>query len=137
MKRPFDLYVALLVFLLGLYGLIDPNWPPLESAPLLAMILTIEDIYLVSAGVVIMASIIFGRFNPVRAVISEMFGWLFVSSAAWVITLTSWWIPPAIFVPPYPVDDHGWVLAIWIVIWFGLAVSSLLKYLDIRRWTKS
>ena len=74
MKRPFDLYVALLVFLLGLYGLIDPNWPPLESTPLLAMILTIEDIYLVSAGVIIMASIIFGRFNPVRAVISEMFG---------------------------------------------------------------
>lgn len=132
--RTLDFYVAFLVLFLGLSGIIDPTWPErFEGHPQYWVIL-IEDIYLMAASLVIMGSLIVREFNKnnirviVPSLIGEMFGWLFVSAGAWVIVITSWWIPPsAIADVDNPVSFWS-----WIAVWLGLGISSFLRYLDLR-----
>lgn len=137
--RTLDFYVAFLVLFLGLSGLLDPTWPErFEGTPIYWIIL-IEDIYLIAASIVIMLALLIREKKNCRykvlvpSIIGEMFGWLFVSAAAWVIVLSSWWIPPsAIAHPDDPISIWSWVL-----VWAGLGISSFLRYLDLRHYYRS
>lgn len=131
-KRPFDFFVAFIVFLLGLYGFFDPNFPEDYDWPIWA-IMMFEDVYLVAAGAVIMASLIM-RETGKRVVCSlamEMFGWMFVSVAAAVITVTSYWVPSSVFAGP---DQPAAINYLWMGFWACLATASLFRYLDMHQW---
>lgn len=136
LRRPLDFYVAFLVFLIGLYGLVDQHWPPEASSDFIKWILNIEDVYLVLAGTMIMVSLVLRdfRIKIVQSLVCEMFGWAGIASAAWVITITSFWIPPAVFIDPQPQDTMALISATWITIWAGLAAAASLRYFDMRRW---
>lgn len=129
--RPLDFYVAFLVFFIDAYGFLDPNWPEQFETPIYWIVI-IEDVYLMLASSSIMTALIVKQFFNkksaivIGAIIAEMFGWVFISAAATVIVLTSWWIPPAAVQLNYEVQ-----LA-WILLWIGLAISSGMRYLDLR-----
>lgn len=137
--RPFDFFVAFLVFFIGVYGFFDPNWPE-KFDPSVAMIILIEDIYLSVAGLTIMISVIANeilrrKFNPrifATSIIIQMFGWLFISVAAWAIALTTPVVPPSIFA-----GEEGVTLWGWAILWAGLGASSWLRYRYIRLMTRS
>jgi hypothetical protein len=137
--RPFDFFVAFLVFFVGLYGFLDPSWPPEGDLGSGYYILMIEDLYLVVAGVMIMLALIVKQLGlskrfkvkvkpriVVSAIIGEMFGWLFVSAAATVIAVTAWILPPtALSFDP----DLTWI---WFALWTGLAASAGARFRDMR-----
>lgn len=132
--RTMDFYVAFLVFFLGVSGFLDPTWPERFINTPAYWIVIVEDIYLILASVVIMGSLLVREFRQcnirvvIPSIIGEMFGWLFVSAAAAVILLTSWYIPPSAVV------DEGNALSFWswILVWLGLGISAFLRYLDLR-----
>jgi hypothetical protein len=137
--RPLDFYVAFLVLFLGFSGLLDPTWPERFEDSVIYWVVMIEDIYLILASVAIMTSLLIREGKGCRmkvlipSIIGEMFGWLFVSSAAWVIVLTAWWIPPSAVVNTNdPVSFWSWIL-----VWVGLGISSFYRYIDLRHHYRS
>lgn len=131
--RPLDFFVAFLVFFMGIYGFLDPNFPEgLNSVSY--WVIMVEDIYLIVAGVAIMGALVVKQYCRrnmgrwfVGSLIVEMFGWLFISSASAVIALTTPWIPPSAFA-----STEGPLLWVWFFLWGGLAAASFVRYLDIR-----
>lgn len=139
-SRPLDFYVAFLVFFMGFYSVLDPTWPERYSNdPLTYWILLVEDIYLMVAGAVIMLSLIamqtmYFRHRPriiVSALVSEMFGWLFIACASAVVAISTPWIPPSAFA-----GTEGPLLWIWAALWVGMALSAGMRYWDIRSLTR-
>lgn len=137
--RPFDFYVAFLVFFAGAYTFIDPNWPPKDGGELQYWLIMIEDIYLMIAGACIMLALIIKQIGlsskrgvsdkaVVAAVVGEMFGWLFVSASSAVIAVTAW-----IF-PPIAIQNHlsKEMAGAWFLMWAGLAISSFARWRDMR-----
>lgn len=137
--RTLDFYVAFLVFFLGLSGLLDPTWPERFDGSSLYWIILIEDIYLMAAAVIIMTSLIARTWCKgkckllIPTIIGETFGWLFVSAAAWVIVVSSPWVPPSAIV------ESGNHISFWswIAVWVGLGLSSFFKYIDLKRFYRS
>ena len=125
--RPFDFYIALLVFIAAIAGFFDPNWPEKYDFPI-EQILYFEDVYLTIASAAIMFALIMKQFRklPVSSIILEMGGWMFVSAGSAMIVLSSYWVPIAI------VDPEGQLNAIWLVFWGGLSVTSCVRWLDLR-----
>lgn len=87
-----------------------------------------------AASAVIMVSLLVRERKRCRikvlipSIIGEMFGWLFISAAAAVIVLSSWAIPPSAIVETHnPLSFWSWIL-----VWIGLCISSLFRYLDLR-----
>lgn len=132
--RTLDFYVAFLVFFIGFSGIADPTWPERFSHSWEYWLVFVEDIYLMVASVVIMASLIIREKKSCKinvlipSIIGEMFGWLFISTASAVIILSSWWIPPSALVE----ETNSVSFFAWILIWLGLGISSFLRYLDLR-----
>lgn len=131
-KRPLDFFVAFIVFLLGLYGFVDPTWPEKYEWPVWA-IMMFEDLYLVLAGAAIMGSLILRETGKrvVCSLVIEMFGWMFVSVASFVISITSYWIPSSVFSGP---DQPAIINYIWIFFWLSLSIASFFRYHDMRQW---
>lgn len=133
--RTLDFYVAFLVLFFGLSGFIDPSWPEKFGGTPAYWIVFIEDIYLIFASLIIMLSLIIREKKRCRvkvlvpSIIGEMFGWLFISAASWVIVLTAFWIPPSAVV----LDDSVLSTFLWVLVWLGLGVSSFFRYLDLRK----
>lgn len=132
--RTMDFYVAFLVLFFGLSGLIDPSWPERFMGTPAYWIVLIEDIYLIVSALVIMASLVIRQIYcykmkiVVPSIATEMFGWLFVSAAAFVIVLTSWYVPPSAIV----VEENAVSFWSWVFVWLGLGISAFLRYLDLR-----
>jgi hypothetical protein len=139
-SRPFDFFVAFLVFFIGGYGFFDPDWPEKFDA-FTAFILTVEDIYLVVASSIIMSGLVVNEFLIkkkcqgrlfVFSIVFQMFAWLFLSVAGWVIAISTPWIPPSVFA-----EQEGPLLWIWTVVWALFASGAWLRYRYIRHMTRS
>lgn len=137
--RPLDFFVAFLVFFIGFYNFLDPNWPEKFGGSPLYWIILIEDIYLVIASVFIMTALTvmqipFFKRRPkqiAHALVWEMFGWLFIATASFVIAISTPWVPPSVFA-----GESGPLLWIWAALWLGLALSAAVRYWDIRALTR-
>lgn len=124
--RPFDFYVAALLFFAGLYGIIDDSWPESIGVDLASTIIVIISLYLMFSGLVIMLALGCNRKKyPVISLIAEMYGWLFVSSASLAIIITEI-AAMTVFEP-----RSWWTWAIIVGVWGGLLVSSLLRFIDL------
>jgi hypothetical protein len=137
--RTLDFYVAFLVFFLGLSGIVDPTWPERFGDSAFYWIVMVEDIYLMVASATIMLSLILRTWCGVNckylipSVVGETYGWLFISTAAWVIVLSSPWIPPSAVVEA---ENHLSFVS-WIAVWVGLGLSSFLRHIDLKRFYRS
>lgn len=132
--RTMDFYVAFLVFFLGASGLADSTWPERFDGTIAYWVVIIEDIYLIISSIVIMLALVVREFKNCKinviipSIAAEMFGWLFVSAAACVIVLTSWYIPPASVI----IENNPLSFWSWIFVWLGLGISAFMRYLDLR-----
>ena len=130
-ERPFDFYVAFVLFFLGVWGFVDPSWPESYADGDLLVIMTIVSIYLMISSGFIMASLLCKRQkHPVLALMGEMYGWFFISAAA---TATSIVYIVALY---HSVPNFS-IWAIWFLIWGGLAISAGVRAFDLFYFYRS
>lgn len=150
-ERSLELLVAFMIFFSGLYGFLDPMWPPMDMDDFGYYVIIAEDAYLVAAGVILIVAILIqGYFHKWRgmkfynnlnhawwvahAIAWEMFGWLFVASATAVISITTFLFPPTALTAP---DSPTEILLAWMFLWGAVAVASTAKFLHIRRFIRN
>jgi len=125
-ERPFDFYVAALLFAVGIYGIISDSWPESVGVEWANTIIVIISLYLMFAGLIIMLSLGCRRRKyPVLALMGEMYGWLFVSSASIAIMLTE--LGAIMTKSP----TSWWEWGIMMGVWTGLLISSFVRFIDL------
>lgn len=130
-ERPFDFYVAFVLFFLGAWGFADPNWPESYADGALLFIMTIVSVYLMISAGFIMASLLCKRQrHPVLALMGEMYGWFFISAAAIATSIVY-------LVALYHGVFNFSIWAIWFIIWMGLAISSGVRAFDLFYFYRS
>lgn len=130
-ERPFDFYVAFVIFLAGGYSLISDSWPEeFHNAPTQVLINIVSG-YMVLASLVIMSALLCNRRKrPVYAVMAEMWGWLAVSAAS-----ASTFLMYEFMIITKGAGDYG-VVAVLSLIWLGMALASFFRFFDIYLITR-
>ena len=131
-ERPFDFYVAFVLLLLGVYGIADDGFP--ESAVdggytwLLHLICTY---FIISSAAVLWSLTCSRKKHPVGSLMAEMYGWFFIAAAATATALSYL----SVFLSGGPENWFSWI--IWLFIWLGMAVASVVRYLDLFNFYRS
>jgi len=130
-ERPFDFYVAFVLFLLGVWGFVDPTWPEAYVNDGMLLLMTIISMYFMISAGFIMASLLCKRQrHPVLALMGEMYGWFFIAAAAVATSIVY-------LVAFYHGVESFSVWAIWFLIWMGLAISSAVRGFDLFYFYRS
>lgn len=129
--RPFDFYVAFVLFLLGVWGFIDDTWPESRAeGGMLAIMITIS-VYLMASSAFIMTSLLCKRQkHPVLALMGEMYGWFFIAAAGVATTLVY-------LVSLYNGVNSVSVWLVWFLIWLGLSIASIVRGFDLFLFYRS
>lgn len=129
--RPFDFYVAFVLFLLGAWGFIDPTWPEYYADGGMLILMTIISVYLMISSGFIMASLLCKRQkHPVLALMGEMYGWFFIAAAALATSIVY-------LVALYNGVNNFSVWAIWFLIWAGMAIAAGVRAFDLFYFYRS
>lgn len=125
-QRPFDFYVAAMLFLMGLYAVFSDTWPESFGNGIMQALIVIVSLYYVFAGAILMLSLSCKRKNyPVLALMGEMYGWLFVSCGSLAISIAY----IGMLFSSLPSDWRLW--GILLAVWIGLFISSGVRFLDL------
>lgn len=125
-ERPFDFYVAVLLFLTGLYSIISDTWPENVGNQLVSTIIVIISLYLMGASTIIMTSLSCKRQRyPVLALMGEMYGWMFVASASLATLML--YFGSIIGNPP----SSWWAFALMMLVWGGMLLASAIRFFDL------
>ena len=131
-ERPFDFYVAFVLFLLGVYGIVDEGWPESLIIEEYSWIITLISVYLMIPSGVIMLSLTCNRKKrPIFALMSEMYGWFFIAAAATATALSY----IGALVVSYPDNMISWL--VWFFIWIGMATASAVRAFDLYSFYRS
>lgn len=131
-ERPFDFYVASVLFLLGLYGIVDDGFPELAMNNQYTWLVNLICLYFMSASSVIILSLSCRRTkHPILALMGEMYGWFFIAAAACATALSYL----SVFFYGGPQNWFSWL--IWVMIWVGMAISSLFRSFDLHNFYRS
>lgn len=124
--RPFDFYVALLLFCAGLYSIVNDTWPESVGTPLTQTFIIIVSLYLMTAAAVIMLSLTCKRASrPVFSLMGEMYGWMFVAAASLATSLM--YIGAALYNEP----SSWWLWSILFTVWVGMTIASAIRSFDL------
>lgn len=131
-ERPFDFYVAFLIFLAGIYSFISDSWPEKADTHMAETFIVTISLYLIISSAIVMASLVLRRRKwPVFSLMGEMYGWLFISAAS--IATVLMYVGVAISYTP-----NKWSMwIVMVVIWFGLFIASGVRFLDLFRVYRS
>lgn len=132
-RYPFELFVAFLVFMLGLYGLINPYWPPIGSQPWEIVVMNTEALYFLISGAAVISTFFSRNKWPIESIVVQMFGWLFIGFAGVMALLIKLFIPQSQLI--HTDTTLGYVVS--GVLWISLVTASFVKYFDIRVWYRS
>lgn len=122
-ERPFDVYTAFILFVVGVYGIVDDNFPERFSDALTVFLVNIISAYLmVASGVILIALFKDKRKYPALSLFGQFFGWAFISAAALATSLL-YAISPLLIEKP----DVWGIWALWMSIWFAMFVAALLR----------
>ena len=125
-ERPFDAFSALLLLLLGLYQLLDPNWPEEVTQSISGPLIVIISLYLMCAGIVIiMAMSLDYRKYPVFSFFGQMYGWAFMAAATGAIELITIYNAMQLTVGFYP------LLIIWTTAWLFITFAAVSRSLSL------
>ena len=125
-ERPFDFYVAILIFVTGLYSIISDTWPENVNNHLVSTLIVIISLYLMGASTIIMVSLSCKRQRyPVLALMGEMYGWMFVASAS-LATLIMY-LGSIIGDSP----SSWWSFGLMILVWGGMFLASGIRFFDL------
>jgi hypothetical protein len=126
-ERPFDVYTACVLFLVGVYGIVDSTFPERYSDELSPILTSVISIYLVVASGAILISLMkdANKCNPTKIVL-EFFGWGFIAAAALATSILY------IFgLMNYAHPDSWTVWVIWLIVWMMLFVAASIRSLGI------
>jgi hypothetical protein len=124
--RPFDFYVALLLFVAGLYSIVNDTWPETVGNDTTEAFIVIVSLYLMTAAAVIMASLLCKRASrPVFSLMGELYGWMFVAAASLATSLM--YIGSAVSHTP----DSWWLWGILLTVWVGMTIASAIRSFDL------
>lgn len=124
--RPFDFYVALLLFVAGLYSIVNDTWPETVGNELTEGFIVFVSVYLMTAAAVIMASLLCKRASrPVFTLMGEMYGWMFVAAASLATSLM--YIGAVIHNEP----TSWWLWGILFTVWVGMTIASAIRSFDL------
>ena len=126
-ERPFDVYAASLLFIVGMYVLVQDVYPENIGHSWITVIVNIVAIYLILASsVVLMALLKDPRKCPAFVLFGEMYGWAFISAATLATSImylgTLLWYTPA----------SWFVWAIWMFLWSSMALVSAVRSFDLH-----
>lgn len=125
-QRPFDFYVAAMLFLMGMYSIFSDSWPESFNSPVMETIIVVVSLYYIFAGSIIMSTLSCKRRkHPVIALMGEMYGWLFVACGSLATSIAY----IGMLFSSLPVDWRLW--SIMLAVWFGLFLSSGVRFLDL------
>ena len=126
-ERPFDIYTAFLVILVGIYSLVDPTFPELQEDTINNVIVNIASLYLIFSGMTIIIAMILIKKDPVFSFYAEMYGWAFMSSAT--LTVGIFQIYNSIL--SQNTNITNWYL-FWTIffIWSSITLVALIKSID-------
>ena len=125
-ERPFDFYVACLIFFAGLLSIVSDAWPESIQRPLAFILITAISLYYMIASAIVILSLSLNRKkHPVFALMGEMYGWMFISAASIATTL----LYLGFLVNGAPQSWGLWIIL--VLIWLGLAISSGVRFLDL------
>jgi hypothetical protein len=129
--RPFDFYVAFVLFMLGVWSFADPTWPERYTDDGMYLLMMFIMVYLMVASSFIMASLLCKRQkHPVLALMGEMYGWFFIAAAALATSIVY-------LVAFYHGVDNFAVWAVWFVIWVGMFLASSVRAIDLFYFYRS
>ena len=124
--RPFDFYAAFLLFVAGLYSIVNDTWPEQVGNSVTETFIVIVSLYLMTAAAVIMLSLTCKRASrPVFSLMGEMYGWMFVAAASLATSLM--YIGSAISHTP----SSWWLWSILFTMWVGMTIASSIRSFDL------
>lgn len=143
-ERPFDVYTAIVLIAVGVYGIIDPYFPEGTTIAISALLFRIIEIYFIVASVVILAAL--GCQNKKHLMFSffgQMYGWGFIAAAGITVMTFQLWVGIA---DSISVHNH---LLYWLVFFifgcigwaaFFRSVNMYMKLLQLnkenKKWTQ-
>lgn len=124
--RPFDFYVALLLFVSGLYSIVNDTWPESLENSLTETFIVIVSLYMMTAAAVIMASLLCKKASrPVFSLMGELYGWMFVAAASLATSLM--YIGAILHDAP----SSWWLWSILFTMWVGMTIASSIRSFDL------
>ena len=125
-ERPFDFYVASLIFIAGMYSLLSPSWPEEFHHQSTVIMINIVSIYMCVASIIVLSSLLCNRSKrPVYSIMAEMWGWLAISAASAATFLMYCFM----------LITNGFhnlaISAILAFVWLGMSLASGFRSLDI------
>lgn len=130
-ERPFDFYVAFVLFFLGAWAIVDPYWPEDYVDGTILTLISIIGIYLMVSSAFVMSSLLCKRKrHPILALMGEMYGWFFISAASVALSIIC-------LVALYQGVNNIYVWIVWIFLWAGMAISSGLRSCDLFNFYRS
>ena len=126
-ERPLDFYTALILFMVGMYSLIDHTFPERFQDPTIIFIIYIISGYLMAASALILSTMLCNKVKrPVFSIMGEFYGWMLVVSASVAISIL---YLASLFFGNTPTNWTTW--ALWVVAWIGMAIASFLRTVDL------
>lgn len=126
-ERPFDMFAALLCFIVGLAMLVDPKFPEKTGGVLELSLITWISLYLMAASVLLIAVLCSNRQTcKAFTLFGGMYGWAFIASAS--LAMTIFYIASLIWY------DQKFLLITWIItiLWFAMYVCATTLFMDLR-----
>jgi drug/metabolite transporter (DMT)-like permease len=130
-ERPLDFYTVFVLFLVGVYGIVDDNFPEKFQQPLSSVFVNAISVYLIVAAILVMSSLFCNKKNkPIYAYMTEFFGWMLICAASVAAAL----LYLASIITNHPTSWAIW--AIWLLIWIGMAAASFIRTYDLYNLTR-
>jgi hypothetical protein len=124
--RPFDFYVALLLFCAGLYSIVNDKWPEGVGNDITETFIVIVSLYLMTAAAVIMVSLLCKKASrPVFSLMGELYGWMFVAAASLATSIM--YIGAVLHNEP----SSWWLWGILFTMWVGMTIASSIRSFDL------
>jgi drug/metabolite transporter (DMT)-like permease len=125
-ERPFDFYAVFVLFLVGVYGIVDDNFPERWQQPITSVFINVISAYLIVASLLVISSLLCNKKErPVYGYMSEFLGWMLICAASVAASLL--YIASVIGDSP-----QSWIIwFIWLLIWVGMSIASFIRTYDL------
>jgi len=126
-ERPFDVYAASLLLIVGIYVLTHDVYPESLGSMWINVIVNIVSLYLIIASSVVLLALLKDPHKcPAFVLFGEMYGWAFVSAATFATTImyfgSLFWYTPV-----------SWLTwGMWVFLWFSMSIVSAVRSFDLR-----
>jgi hypothetical protein len=126
-ERPFDVYAASLLLIVGIYVLTHDVYPESLGSTWITIVVNVVALYLIAASTVVLTALLKDpRKCPAFVLFGEMYGWAFISAATCATTImymgSLFWYQPM-----------SWLTwGLWVFLWSSMAIVSAMRSFDLQ-----